>query len=80
VGWGQEGTALDLSWGKVVLGALAIAGTTALGILVTRLFNWLLDHRSQLIVEVRVNDAFKAQKMGFGLRDAMKEVVTNWED
>ena len=79
-GWGQEGTPLDLSWGKVVLAACALIGTTILTIVVTRLVNWLLDRRSQLVVEVRVNNAFKAQKLGFNLKDAVREVVTKWED
>jgi hypothetical protein len=71
---------LEISWQNVVLGALAVAGTTALTILVTRLVNWALDQRSQLIVEVRVNDMINAKKVWNGLRDDIRSVVTKWED
>jgi hypothetical protein len=71
---------LEISWQNVVLGALVVAGTTALTILVTRLVNWALDQRSQLIVDVRVNDMINAKKVWNGLRDDIRSVVTKWED
>lgn len=71
---------MEISWQNVVLGALVVAGTTALTILVTRLVNWALDQRSQLIVEVRVNDMINAKKVWNGLRDDIRSVVTKWED
>jgi hypothetical protein len=71
---------LELSWEKIVLAALALVGTTVLTILVTRFVNWLLDRRSQLAIEVRVNEMFNAEKLGNSLRDSMKTVVKSWED
>lgn len=60
--------------------ALGLIGTTTLAILVTRLVNWVLDRRSQLVVEVRVNDLFRATKLLNDLQEDIKKAVPKWED
>lgn len=71
---------MEITWQNVVLGALAAGGTTALGILVTRLVNRVLDWRSQLIVEIRVNDMINVKNLWSDLRDQIRSVITKWED
>ena len=77
---GIRGSWLEITWQNVLLGALALIGTTALTILVTRVVNWLLDRRSRLISEVEVNEMFRAQKVANDLKDQMRAVVKSWED
>jgi hypothetical protein len=77
---GIRGSWLEITWQNVLLGALALIGTTALTILVTRVVNWLLDRRSRLIIEVEVNEMFRAQKVANDLKDQMRAVVKSWED
>jgi hypothetical protein len=68
---------LEISWQNVFIGALALAGTTTLAIIVTRLVNWALDHRSQLIVEVRVNAMFNAKKLFRDVRDDVRKTIVS---
>jgi hypothetical protein len=70
---------LEISWQNVVLGALAFAGTTTIGILVSRVVYWVLDHRSQLIVEIRVNAVFNAKRLFNEVRDDVRKNINNWE-
>jgi hypothetical protein len=71
---------LEISWRNLLLGALGIVGTTALTIVATWVVNWLLQRRSQLIVEIRVNEMFNAKKLGTNLRDATRVVAVKWEE
>ncbi len=71
---------MELSWQNVALGALGLVGTTALTILVTRFVNWALQRRSQLVVEIRVNEMFKARKLADSLKEEMRTAVKSWEE
>jgi hypothetical protein len=71
---------LEITWQNVLLGALALVGTTALTILVTRLVNWLLERRSQLTVEIHVNEILNAKRLVDDLQADMKVVVPSWDD
>jgi hypothetical protein len=57
-----------------------LAGTTTLGIMVTRLVNWVLDRRSALVVEIRVNDVFNSKRLLNDLKEDMRRVVPKWEE
>ena len=70
---------MELSWEKIVLAALALVGTTVLTILVTRFVNWLLDRRSQLAIEVRVNEMFNADGLSPSLHPAMGRIRVAYE-
>lgn len=71
---------MDLTWQKFILGGLGLVATTVLTILITRLVNRLLNRRSLLIVEVRVNEVFKAQTIETGLKNAIRAVVKTVEE
>lgn len=71
---------MEITWQSVLLGALALVGTTVLTILITRLVNFLLERKSQLTVEIRVNEMFNAKRLADDLRADMRAAVTSRED
>jgi hypothetical protein len=72
---GRRGIALDITWQNVLLAGAGVVGTTALTLLVKRFADWLSERRSQLLVEVEVNEMFKGERVANGMKELMEGAI-----